>query len=432
MNRRTVLTVSASGIGVLAGCSTDSQENPQTPSETTTGSSTKTETGNNTQSQTETSRENPETIFVSQDGDDSNLGSRENPVRSIQQGLYHAQAGETVQVLPGQYQPGGVVQTVRAGTAEKPITITGPPDAVFNASDPFIINHSHVHLTGLTFDGLVDPDNPDDPESYSWGLLEINGELHDRIKNGEHRPDSVKEENYLRDIVIKPHAIGNCTRDFIKVNWSKNVEIGEFRIIGPAGVDYLKGDRIGHNSEIIYLGNPPDRAWAPDLTSDVYIHHIDNSSGYPHSELVDCKTGTRNVTIEYCTDAGGSAEATTDDNTESAIHIGGTDVTVRWNIISGAKQAGIEIDSDIAASGNPPDGYADGGTNNAIYRNRLLDNQGRALQFAYPESQGQEAQRTICNNEYNGETHGDPDQTCSSEIPENDGIGHTGGEGRLA
>jgi hypothetical protein len=376
----------------------------------------------------ETRRKNPNTIFVAQDGDDTNRGTREDPVRSIQQGLNQAQPGATIQVQPGRYQPEGWVQTVRAGTAEKPITITGPSDAVFNGGDPFIINHSHVHLTGMTFDGLVDPDNPDDPDSYSWGLLEINGALHDRVKNGDHRPDSVSEDNYLRDIVVKPHAVGNCTRDFIKVNWSKNVEIGEFRIIGPAGVDHLKGDRVGHNSEIIYLGNPPDREWAPDLTSDVHIHHIDNSSGYPHSELVDCKTGTSNVIIEYCTNAGGSAEATTDDNTESAIHIGGTDITVRWNVLSGGSQAGIEIDSDIAAAENPPDGYADGGTNNAIYGNRLVNNGGRAIQFAYPDRQGQQAQRTICGNEYNGESHGDPDRACSSEMPESDEIGHMGGE----
>jgi hypothetical protein len=101
---------------------------------------------------------------------------------------------------------------------------------------------------------------------------------------------------------------------------------------------------------------------------------------------------------------------------------------VRWNVISNGAQAGIEIDSDIAATEDPPAGYAPGGTNNAIYGNRLVDNQGRALQFAYPDSQGQEAQRVICGNEYIGQTHGNPDRACSSAVPAGDGIGHTGGE----
>lgn len=422
MDRRTLLSFGAAGVGLFAGCAADSQPNPQTASQTPTRTPAPTQTA------TRTPRENPDTIFVAPDGDDAAQGSQANPVRSIQQGLYQAQPGDTVQVRPGRYQPDEWVKTVRAGTAENPITITGPPDAVFTSNEPFTIDHSHVHLTGLTFDGLLDPDNPDDAASYSWGLLELNGAFHDKIKNGEHRPDEVKEENYLRDIVVKPHAVGNCTRDFIKINWARNVEIGEFRVIGPAGVDYLKGGVIGHNSEIIYLGNPPDREWPPDLSRDVYIHHIDNSAGYPHAELVDCKTGTSNVTIEYCTDAGGASEAITDEGTESAVHIGGTDITVRWNVISNGAQAGIEIDSDIAATENPLEGYAPGGTNNAIYGNRLVDNQGRALQFAYPDSQGQEVQRVICGNEYNGQTHGDPDRACSSEISEGDGIGHTGGE----
>lgn len=411
MDRRAFLMLGASGMGIFAGCTSDTRDDQQTPSSNTT----------------ETPPENPDTIFVAPDGDDTNRGTRETPLGSIQQGLNQAQPGDTIRIQPGRYQPEGYVKTVRDGRAENPITITGPADAIYNGGDPFIINHSHIHLTGITFDGLVNPANPDSPDSYSWGLLEVNGALHDRIKSGEHRPASVNPENYLRDVVVKPHAVGNCTRDFIKVNWAKNVEIGEFKIIGPAGVDYLKGNRIGHNSEIIYLGNPPDREWPPDLTQNVHIHHIDNSAGYPHSELVDCKTGTSNVTIEYCTNAGGSAEATTDDNTESAIHIGGTDITVRWNVLSGGEQAGIEIDSDVAATDNPPDGYADGGTNNQIYGNRLLDNNGRAISFAYPDGQGQQAQRIICGNKYNGETHGNPDRTCPDEIPQSDGIGHTGG-----
>lgn len=426
MWRRTFLTLGVAGAGVLSGCSATSETEPQSGSETPTRNPRATTSA--TKTQTTTPRENPHTIFVAPDGDDANPGTLENPIQSIQRGLIQAQPGDTVQVQPGRYRPEGYVRTVRNGTATNPITITGPPEAVCNNNEPFIINHSHVHLTGLTFDGLLEPNEPNDPGSYGWGLLEVNGALHGSIKNGEYGSDSVEEGEYLRDVVVKPHAVGNCTRDFIKINWSRNVEIGEFRVIGPAGIDYLKGETDGHNSEIIYLGNPPDREWPPDLTRNVHIHHINNSAGYPHTELVDCKTGTSNVTIEYCTDAGGSAEALTDDGTESALHIGGTDVTVRWNVLSGGAQAGIEIDSDIAATEDPPDSYADGGTNNAIYGNRLVDNRGKALRFAYPDSQGWEAQRVICGNEYNGQTHGDPDRVCPSELPKGDGIGHTGGE----
>lgn len=428
--RRLLELLSVSSLGGIAGCIGEGGEpNPtgtvsshftstRTPTATPTATETPTETG--------TPRENPITVYVSNNGSTAGRGTADDPLISIQHALEQVKPGDTVRVKPGRYlQP---VQTVRGGTAGHPITITGPPDAVFNADGPFEINHSHVHLRGLTFDGLYQPSSPDDPESYSESILQINESFHERIKRGEHSPESVSEENYLQNVVVKPHAVGNCRADFIKVHWSKNVEISEFKVIGPAGVKFLKGDAAGHNSEIIYLGNAPSKGWPPDLTRNIHVHHIDNSAGYPHSELVDCKTGTSDVTIEYCTDAGGSVEAITDDSNTGAIHIGGNDITVRWNILSGGAQDGIDIGSHIAVSGAPPDAYSDGGTNNTIYGNRLLDNRGMAVQFSYPNDQGEDEQRAICGNEYNGPTHGSPDKKCPDGLPEGDGIGDLGGD----
>jgi hypothetical protein len=59
------------------------------------------------------------------------------------------------------------VETVRPGTPEQLIVLTGPPEAVFVGSDetplpePLKIFHSHIHILGLTFDGLQNPDKPD-------------------------------------------------------------------------------------------------------------------------------------------------------------------------------------------------------------------------------------------------------------------------------
>ncbi|WP_311174122.1 DUF1565 domain-containing protein [Halobellus ordinarius] len=422
MKRRAFLASGVAGVGLLAGCSGESGSDQQTASDTTVG--TRTDSATATTSQTP--RESPTTIFVAPDGSDNAPGTREEPLKTIPGALIRAQPGETVHALPGRYKR--PVETVRSGTADEPITVTGPPDAIFNADGPFEINHDHVHIQGLTFDGLHTPTAPEDPDSYAESLLQVNERFYETIKNGERGDDPVPDDKYLTGVKVKPHAVGNCRADFIKVHWSKNIEIGEFRIIGPAGVKFLKGDATGHNSEIIYLGNAPSKGYPPDQTRNIHIHHIDNSEGYVHSELVDCKTGTSNVTIEYCTGAGGSAEAITDEGTESALHIGGSDITVRWNILSGGAEAGIEIDSDIAATENPPESYAAGGTNNAIYGNRLLNNDGLALRFAYPDTQGQDAQRIICGNEYNGQTHGEPDRSCPNEIPAGDGVGHTGGE----
>lgn len=244
--------------------------------------------------------------YVGPEGADENPGTKQSSLDSIQYALKRAKPGDTTQAQPGRYTPRGGVQTVRVGTAENPITITGPLDAVFNADGPFEINHNHVHIRGLSFDGLHRPGSPDDPDSYSESILQINESFFERINSGAHSPESVSEENYLRDIVVKPHTVGNCRADFIKVHWSKNVEIGEFKVIGLAGMKYLKGDATGHNGEVVYFGNAADKSYPVDATHDIHIHHIDNSEGHPRTELVDAKSGCYNVLIKYCTDAGGA------------------------------------------------------------------------------------------------------------------------------
>lgn len=425
MKRRRLLAVGGALLGSTAGCSSPSGDRESaTPTEhspTATATTTPTEEP----TATRTARENPNTIFVERGnyGD----GRRDNPVESIQRALDTVEPGETIHVLPGTYTDS--VETIDGGTAEEPITITGPPDAVFNANGPFEINHSHVHLVGLAFDGLHTPSEPEDAESYSESILQVNESLYEEIKNGRYGREEVPDEEYVTDVVVQPHAVGNCNADFIKVHWSRNIDVGGFRVTGPAGAKYLYGDGDGHNSEFVYVGNPPGKGYPPDRTRNVRIHHIDNSAGHPHAEMVDCKPGTSNVTVEYCTDAGGANAAVTDDTQGGALTVGGTDITVRWNSITNGAKAGIEIDSDVAADDNPPAVYAESGSNNAIYGNRLLDNGGLAIAMPYAdEGQGQSDQRTICGNEYNGETHGDPDGECPDWVPSGGGVGHTGGD----
>jgi hypothetical protein len=298
---------------------------------------------------------------------------------------------------------------------------------VFSAYGGLNIEHSHVHLTGLTFDGLVDPDAPEDPESYAQVPITLNQRTRDATE--EEYADGVPRSAYLTDVVVEPHAVGNCRAAMVKHQYADDVEIGGFRVIGPAGLKFTLGDVIGHNSEIVYLGTPPGKDAPPDRSRNIRVHHIDNSAGYAHAELVDCKTGTSRVTVEYCTDAGGAYEAISDGGSAGAVVIGGTDITVRWNDISDSAAAGVEIAADIAATADPPAAYADGGTDNAIYGNRLLGNAGAAIDFPYAhEGQAPTDQRVVCGNTYDGETGGDPDAPCGEAVPTGDGIGHLGGD----
>ncbi|MDZ7702204.1 MAG: hypothetical protein U5J98_09155 [Halobacteriales archaeon] len=192
-------------------------------------------------------------------------------------------------------------------------------------STAFVVKHSHVHIDGLTIDGLQDPERPDDAESYMD--IAIHTIPIDRV--------------YLRDLVFKPAAIGNTRGAMITLSYVEDVEIGEFEVIGPAGVDFLLEEKVGHFGEVVYVGSPiGSRFNAYDLvghgelgevdyTNDVHIHHIDASGGHHHIELIDVKAESHDVTVEYCTSVG--ARLPTDNDNSPAVHLGGTDTTFRWN-----------------------------------------------------------------------------------------------------
>jgi len=385
--------------------------------------------------------------YVSPTGSDRNVGSEQQPLQTIQQALNRARPGTTIHVQPGTYKT--PVSTVRGGTSDAPITITGPRDAVFNANGPFEINHSHVHLKGLTFDGLHTPSAPEDVDSYSESILQVNETLYETIKSGNYDREEVPEEAYVTDVVVKPHAIGNCRSDLIKVHWSQNVEVGEFEVIGPAGVKYLKSDTPGHNGEIVYVGNPINKGYPVDETNNVHIHHIDNSAGYAHNEMVDVKGGAHDVLIEYCTTANGGEYILEghDRDSECVVHLGGRDCVLRWCDIKSSQGQAVEVASwgpahperfEENTGVELPDTADTFGIENSIYGNRFVNYAGLAVQYpiVYPddgdphiaEGFGPDEQAHICDNTIDGPTHGTPTKACDADRPTTDQIGHLGGD----
>lgn len=412
----------------IAGCTGGgSDDGPETESDTETEPDTADESPDGDDSSSEeTQREDPNTIFVDTEGSLEAAGTTDDPFSSIQTALYQAGPGDTIQVQPGVYQER--IEPPQGGQLNNPITITGPPDAILK-SDPrkynvVLIRHSHIHITGLTIDGLENPDEPDDVSSYS------------RAQLVQARPPT-NTDQYLTDIVVSPHRIGNTQKSIVSLERTRNAEVGLFRVIGPAGTKYLLTDRAGHNGEIVYLGTSPSNLetdWHPwaeyDQSSDILVHHIDNSEGYGHSELVNTKLGTHDITVEYCTDGGGSQN--TEDSPAASIRFQSFDASVRWCDLQNGKGHGVEIASFKARDAqqnrsDPSEIQRRGGTDNAVYGNRITGFEEAAI--VYPvESQTQTDQRHICNNEYDGQSMGDPDAACPSGIPTGDGIGHTGGD----
>jgi hypothetical protein len=345
--------------------------------------------------------------------------------------------------------------------------LTGPSEAVFVGGDetplpePLKIFHSHVHILGLTFDGLQNPDKPnvvskDAPNgsSYAQGNIQVN-------------PFSSGSEDafpgYIRDIKLKPYAVGNVLGAMINTFFAHDVEIGEFRVIGPGGVKHLKGDRDGHNGEVVYVGTPPDKfggygtnisGATVDESSGYHIHHIVNDEGYPHAELVDIKAGCTDVTIEYCTDLGGAGRYVlpdSDPTSETAFHLGGNDTTLRWCIVEDSHGQAVEIGSWGAThpedfeeyKGFPlPDEVRDTGRKNSVYGNRFTNSAGLAVQYPVvypddgesyiPDEYGPDAQKVVCGNKFDGQTHGHPDADCPDSVPKVETIGHRGGNSRYA
>jgi hypothetical protein len=407
--RRILASVGAAGIGLLSGC----------------GSSGNATSGTRN------------VLYVATNGSDDNSGAEDAPLASIQAAAERAKPGQTINVQPGEYRE--FIEFRTDGTPDNPITLTGPPEAVLKP--PKGVDYgtigggaSHVHITGLTISGLYNPAEPESAESYTPGhLITLNTWAED-------------SDDYLEGLIVSPHRIGNAGGALINSVMIKDCDIGGFEVIGPAGTRWLFDDENeGHYGEIVYLGtagdNRAERGYDDyDRTRNIRVHHIDNSAGHPHAELVDIKEGVSNVTVEYCTDAGGVQSE--DSYTSQSINLGGYDCTIRWNIIQNAHGSGVEI-GPVGFISKPGEYLATPvteferkfGTGNAIYGNVFTGNKTDTIDFLRESDRpGQEDnplpedQRALCDNLSDGYSDASPSTPCPSDLPSSEGVGHLGGE----
>lgn len=369
--------------------------------------------------------------YVAPDGDDGAAGGEDDPLASVHEGLNRAQPGDTIRLRPGEYHE--ELRTVRSGEPGKPITITGPPEAVLRAREGagMLLNiaHSHIHLRGITLNGLVDDERAfESLEAYATSLVRATAWT-------SHRVDSFEPVDYLEDVVIEPSRMGHAGAGMVSLTRVQDASIGGFEIVGPAGVHFhpkLDDPFESHVGEIIYAGTTVDDLdrypWdSLDRTRDVRIHHIDNSAGYHHSQFADLKIGTTNVTVEYCTDRG--AGSTTDGVEAAAIELKGNDCTARWNDIGDCRWG-------IIFGAFTPTDHADGeewSRGHRVYGNRIHGVSEAAFKFYDVADLGPttpEAQRILCGNriESAGGEYGYATGDCGSVVPEGDGVGHTGGD----
>lgn len=423
-DRRTLLGVIGASVPAFAGCSTSPESTDGSPA----GSARTTDTQASRSTTKPQTTPDQTTIHVSPDGGPNERGTADDPYAGVQAGLDDAAPGETVELHDGTYSldsPSDAITTVRSGTAEKPITIRGGPNAVVTGpgepveqgggSAPlFELTHNHIHLVGMTLDGLSKPASPDSPSSYRGNLVDIRG----------------TDPSYLHGIVVQPARVGNTLASGISLEYVRGADVGGFELVGPFGLRSRWFETSGSVGEVVYVGQSVPTGSGPDRTRDIRVHHIDNTAGYPHSELVNVKPATRDVLVEYCTDHGGASQNPATDLASVNLQCAGA--TVRWCDLSNNADAGVRIGVNIQADEFPnnevPEGLGDAGTGNAIYGNRLVGNGGPAIAYAFPDRQGPDDQRVVCGNETEGSTMGTPMSECPPDIPQSDEIGHTAGE----
>lgn len=377
--------------------------------------------------ESETQSSENRVYYVGPDGDDRNSGAQSDPLATVSEGIERAHAGETIWLQPGEYRES--IRTVRSGRHNAPITLTGPSEAILRppvGSDHCIrIDHSHIHVTGLSINGLLDPKHRfEDYEAWAKRcvLITPNARYDDEI-------------DYLRDIVIEPSRMGGCSRPMVRAIRLRDASIGGFKINGPAGMQFdprVENHEEGRIREVVYIGTPevhrnkPFYRWDTlDRSQNIRVHHIDNSGGHAHNELVDIKLGTTEVTVEYCTDrnsVGGSSR-----NTSSVVTVGGNANVIRWNDFA-------DCNHGIRFGAWTPSGDLEGGDwakNNLVYGNRIADYTDEPIYFwdsaewnlgpASPDMQ-----KAICNNRIGGNnnTSLSVGQDCKMDLPEGNGIGH--------
>lgn len=315
------------------------------------------------------------TYYVSPQGSDSNRGtSADVPLKTIQQALRFAQPGDTITLAPGDYFQDVVSE--RNGTADAPITITGPANAVIKgAGNARIvqINHDYLTLKGFTIDGLhgnaASRDGYRDKLLYAIGAETRAGVLGMRVLN-----------------MTFKNAGGECLRlrYFAQQN---EIASSTFQNCGVHDFRFSAG---GKNGEAIYIGTAPEQlkdgknpTADPDQSNGNWIHH--NTFNTQGNECVDIKeAATRNI-IENNTCTGQK------DPESAGFDSRGSGNTFRNNTSYGNTGAGIRLGGDTSSDG----------TNNDVYGNIIRDNKAGGIKFQ------RTPQRVVCGNTMSGNTGGD-------------------------
>ncbi|MCK5858328.1 right-handed parallel beta-helix repeat-containing protein [Abyssibacter sp.] len=281
-------------------------------------------------------------LYVSPAGSDNAKGHKpDEAFATINHALQRAEPGDTVYLLPGEYQQD--IRTVRDGLLTKPITIAGlkgddfkndhsvvVPATVTGGGEGRIvqIRHSYIQLQDFVVDGLSG--DPVEPDNIRDKLVFV---------HSEEREEGLRGVRIER--MILTHAGGECLRFRHRVSDS---EIA-YNSISDCGMHDFPFERSSKNGEAIYIGtsfkqwedgkNPTSDA---DVSTRNRIHHnIITTRG---NECVDLKEGTtaNQVYENQCT---GQLDANS-----AGFNSAGNGNVFRGNVVYGNAGSGFRFGSD--------------------------------------------------------------------------------------
>ena len=311
---------------------------------------------------------------------------------AIQQAINVAQPGDIINLKSGEYREDIVSR--RDGTADNPITITGPPDAVIKGggNDRVIeINHSYYTISGFTVDGLYGS------ETKSSGYRDIL--IYALGKQTRRGVEGLK----ITNMTLK-NAGGECVRLRYFVT---KAEIA-YNTITNCGIHDFVFGAGGKNGEGIYIGTS-NKQWGdgknptsdPDETRDNIIH--DNYIDTQGNECVDIKEGATKNIIEHNICRGQK------DPESGGFDSRGDGNIFRYNDVRGSIGAGIRLGGALV------NGIRYGKAND-VYENTIVDNKNGGVRFQV-SPQGKVCGNTMSGN-LNGNSAGnfgskfDPAQSC--------------------
>ncbi|MBN9692873.1 MAG: DUF1565 domain-containing protein [Verrucomicrobia bacterium] len=90
-------------------------------------------------------------LYVAKDGNDFGTGTQASPLRTVQNAVDRAKAGDVIYVSPGTYSE--IVKTKSSGTSAAPIVITSLVDAELSTVAGFLVSHADICIDNLILNG---------------------------------------------------------------------------------------------------------------------------------------------------------------------------------------------------------------------------------------------------------------------------------------